>query len=72
VVFRVELSRLVAMVLGMKVVRAGNVGVVGCLLVVADVMGPCGLPVVPCGVVMVLGRLVMMLQLLFVGHDAFV
>jgi hypothetical protein len=66
VVLGVKLAGLVAMVLGMEVVRVSDVGVVGRLLVVAGVVRLGGLAVVLGGVLVVLRGLVVMLQLLLV------
>jgi hypothetical protein len=66
VVLGVQLSGLVAMVLGVEVVGMRDVGVVGCLLVVAGVMGLGRLAVMLGGVLVVLRGLVVVLQLLLV------
>jgi hypothetical protein len=72
VVLRVKLACLVAVMLGMDVVRVRDVGVMRGLLMVAGVVGLRGLAVVPRGMIVVLCRLVVMLQFFFVGHDAVV
>jgi hypothetical protein len=65
-VLGVQLAGLVAMVLGMEMVGVRDVSVVGRLLVVAGVVRLGGLAVVLRCVLVVLGRLVVMLQLLLV------
>jgi hypothetical protein len=69
VVFRVELSGLVAVVLRVQVVGVGDMRVVRRLFMVPGPVRRGGLTVV-LGCVLVVGRrLVVMLDLLFVGHD---
>jgi hypothetical protein len=64
-----QLPRLVAMVLGVEVMRVRHVGMVRGLLVVAVVVGLRGFVVMLGRVFVVLGRLLVMLDLLCVGHD---
>jgi hypothetical protein len=66
VVLGMQLAGLIAVVLSMEVMGVRDMGVVRGLLVIACVVGLRGLAVMPRGVVMVLCRLVMMLQLFFV------
>jgi hypothetical protein len=70
VVHGVEFPGLVTVVHGVEVVRMRNVGVVPGLFVVSGLVGLRCFPVVARGLVMVLGRLVMMVQFRLVGHVA--
>jgi hypothetical protein len=66
VMLGVQLARLITVVLGVEVVGMRDMGMVRRLLMVAGVVGLRGLAVVPRGMVVVLCRLVMVLQLFFV------
>jgi hypothetical protein len=70
VVLGVKFSRFVAVMLGVEVVGMRDMRVVGGLLVVAVLVRLGGFAMMFCGVLVVLRGLVVMIQLLFVGHDA--
>ncbi len=67
--FGMQLPRLVAMVLGVEVMRVRDVRVVRRLLVVTVVVGLRGFVMMLGRVFVVLSRLLVMLDLLCVGHD---
>lgn len=67
-VLGVELSRLVAVVLSVKMVSVGDMGMVRCLFVKTCGMCFRGRMVVTCGVLMVFCRLPVVLYFFLVGH----
>ncbi len=69
VLFGVQLARLVAMMLGVQVVGMSHVGMVRRLLMMAFFVGGSGVTVMLRGVLVVFGGLIVVLDLLFVGHD---
>lgn len=68
VMLGVELARLIAMVLRMEVVGPGDMRVVGSPLVTPGGMRLGGGVMVPGGVLVMRGRVLVMLDLLLVGH----